>query len=544
LFFAVRREELPIMDPNTVAKKEANETIKPPSPPNLTSRSLIKPPNQNDIEDIARTFNITLEEKSVQSYLDLVKATLAPYEVLAASADNIPLVKYPRTPGYRPRAEENKYNAWYYKTNIKGAENGKLKGKTVVLKDNVCLSGVPMMNGSKTVEGYVPDVDATVVQRILDAGATIVGKAHCEDLCFSGGSHTNATGPVHNPNKHGYSSGGSSSGSAVLVAAKEVDMAIACDQGGSIRIPSSFCGVYGMKPTFGLVPYTGIFSIESTIDHVGPVTNNVTDNALFLEVLAGPDDFDFRQRIPHHVKFDYTKDLELGVKGLKIGIVKEGFELANSEDVVNQAVRNAAKSFATLGAEVTEISIPEHKTLAVPIWLSIALEGFTDQMIKGFSEGSGHKGLYVTSLIDAYRNGLMTNANQLADSVKVNLFAGEYIQRQYGRHYYAKSQNLNRLLTAAYDKALSQYDVLIMPTLPLRATKIPGPEIPREEWIARAFEMIPNTAPFDVTGHPAMTVPCGKHEDLPIGMMIISKHFAESTIYKVARAYEKNSPHK
>ena len=157
------------------------------------------------------------------------------------------------------------------------------------------LAGVPMMNGAATMEGYIPDIDATVVHRILDAGGTIVGKAHCEYFCLSGGSHTSATGPVHNPHKMGYSAGGSSSGSAVLVALGEVDMALGGDQGGSIRMPASFCGIYGMKPTHGLVPYTGIMPIEIYVDHTGPMTANVADNALLLEVLAGPDGYDPRQ---------------------------------------------------------------------------------------------------------------------------------------------------------------------------------------------------------------------------------------------------------
>src|SRR4029434_5411884 len=160
---------------------------------------------------------------------------------------------------------------------------------------NVCLAGVPMMNGASTLEGYVPDVDATIVTRILDAGGTIVGKVHCEYFCFSGGSHTGAAGPVHNPRRMGYSAGGSSSGSAVVVAAGEVDMALGGDQGGSIRIPSSFCWPYGMRPAHGLVPSTGIMPIELTLDHTGPMTRTVADNALLLEVIAGPDGLDPRQ---------------------------------------------------------------------------------------------------------------------------------------------------------------------------------------------------------------------------------------------------------
>src|SRR5499427_3820069 len=168
-----------------------------------------------------------------------MQANYAAYDAVDAMPDYVPAVKYPRTPGYRPEGEENKYNAWYVKTEIKGAPGGKLAGKRVALKDNVSLAGVPMMNGASTLEGYTPDVDATIVTRMLDAGATIVGKVHCECFCFSGGSHTGAYGAVHNPLKRGYSAGGSSSGSAAVVANRELDMAIGGDQGGSIRMPSS-----------------------------------------------------------------------------------------------------------------------------------------------------------------------------------------------------------------------------------------------------------------------------------------------------------------
>src|SRR2546429_6069971 len=201
--------------------------------------------------------------------------------------DEVPVVKYPRTPGYRPGPEENRQNAWYRKTSIKGAPSGKLKGKRVAIKDNVMVAGVPMMNGASTLEGYIPEFDATVVTRILDEGGEIVGKTHCEYFCLSGGSHTNATGPVHNPHRMGYSAGGSSSGSAVVVALGEADMAMGGDQGGSIRLPASFSGVCGMKPTWGLVPYTGIMPIEIFVDHTGPMTATVADNALLLEVVAG-----------------------------------------------------------------------------------------------------------------------------------------------------------------------------------------------------------------------------------------------------------------
>lgn len=208
----------------------------------------VKPPTPAELAAVGKQLGMSLSDDDVKFFLETMTGSVAAYNLLESMPDHLPAVKYPRTRGYRPEGDENKYNAWYYKSEIKGAPSGKLAGKQVALKDNVCLAGVPMMNGASTLEGYVPDVDATIVTRILDAGGTIAGKAHCEYFCFSGGSHTSAAGPVQNPRKMGYSAGGSSSGSAALVAAGEVPMAIGGDQGGSIRIPSAYCGVYGMKP--------------------------------------------------------------------------------------------------------------------------------------------------------------------------------------------------------------------------------------------------------------------------------------------------------
>jgi len=249
----------------------------------------VRRPTLDQLRSVAEDLGMHMSDAELKSYDGLMQANYAAYDAVDAMPDYVPAVKYARTPGYRPEGEENKHNAWYIKTEVKGASGGKLAGKKIALKDNISLAGVPMMNGASTLEGYTPDTDATIVTRMLDAGGTIVGKVHCEYFCFSGGSHTCAAGAVHNPHKMGYSAGGSSSGSAVVVATGEADMAIGGDQGGSIRIPASFSGIYGMKPTYGLVPYTGVMPIELTLDHTGPMTRTVRDNALLLEVLAGPD---------------------------------------------------------------------------------------------------------------------------------------------------------------------------------------------------------------------------------------------------------------
>jgi amidase len=390
------------------------------------------------------------------------------------------------------------------------------------------------MNGASTLQGYVPEIDATIITRILDAGGTILGKAHCEYFCFSGGSHTNAMGPVINPHKAGHSSGGSSSGSAALVAAREVDLAIGGDQGGSIRMPSAWCGTVGMKPTHGLVPYSGIMPIEATIDHAGPITGNVADNALFLEVLAGPDGLDPRQI---GVKTaPYTKALGGSAKGLRIGVVTEGFGHPQSEAASDAVVRGAVEAFGRLGATIDEVSIPMHRT-GMAIWSAIAHEGATVQMMHGNGFGFNWKGLYLPSLMRAH-DAWRSRADELSATLKVTMLMGQFVLAKHHGVHYAKAQNLARRLIAAYDAALADHDVLLMPTMPMKATPIPPPSASITEICARGFEMIHNTAPFDVTGHPAISVPCGVVDGLPIGLMLIGRHWDESTVYRAAHAFE------
>jgi amidase len=502
--------------------------------PERPARMAVKRPSLNQIQAIARDFGMNLSDERLAEFLALMETSMQRYDELDAMTDNLPSVHYPRSAGYRPSAEDNLFNAWYVKTEIKGAPRGPLVGKTIAIKDNVCVAGVPMMNGSSTMKGYTPDIDATIVTRILDAGGTILGKTHCEHFCLSGGSHTNSTGLVHNPRRHGYSAGGSSSGSAAVVVAGEVDMAIGGDQGGSVRMPASFSGCCGMKPTHGLVPYTGVMPIENTIDHTGPITMSVADNALLLEVLAGEDGLDPRQYAPQTDR--YTAALGRGVRGLRIAVVREGFGRPESEPDVDECVHRAGRKFRELGATVDQVSIPMHNK-AMAIWLAIAAEGSTNQMMKGNGMGTGWKGLYTTSLLDHHAN-WPTRADELSESLKITMFTGEYFQRHHRGHYYAKAQNLARKLRGAYDQMLGAYDLLMMPTTAMKAKPLPPPDAPLALIIQRAFEMLDNTAPFDVSGHPAMSIPCGMSEGLPIGCMLIGKYWAESTIYQAASAFE------
>jgi amidase len=498
------------------------------------SMTSVKRPTLDQMRDIVTSLHMSMSDREIAEYMEVMEGTFQAYDRLQQLPDNLPPVRYPRTPGYRPGAAENPLNAWAVKSEVRGAAYGPLAGKRIVLKDNVCLAGVPMMNGASTLEGYVPDVDATIVTRILDAGGTIVGKAHCEYFCLSGGSHTSALGPVHNPYKYGYAAGGSSSGSGALVGAGEVEMAIGGDQGGSIRMPSCWSGCYGMKPTHGLVPYTGVMPIEATIDHTGPMTATVADNALLLEVLAGADGLDPRQ---YDVRVDkYTAALGRGVAGMRIGVVTESFGHPSSEPDVDQKVRQGAERLRSLGATVEEVSIPMHLD-GPAIWSAIALEGLEMQMMHGNGMGFNWKGLYTTSLLDAHA-AWRARANELSRTLKISMLIGEYFVRHYRGHFYAKAQNLGRLLRQTYDETLNRYDLLLMPTLPMKATPIPDQNAPLALYCQRGFEMLPNTCPFDVSGHPAMSIPCGMSQGLPIGMMLIGKHYNESTIYRAAHAFE------
>ena len=496
---------------------------------------MFEKPSLTDLRRAAQQLGMNPSDEYLRAVDEITGPLAQAYAALDAMPDELPPVKYPRRPAHRPQGDENRYGAWYVKTSIKGKPGGPLAGRRVALKDNICLAGVPMTLGADIFEGYVPNVDATIVERILDAGGEIAGKAVCEYYCVSGGSHTSSTGPVHNPRKPGYSAGGSSSGSAALVAAGEVDMAIGGDQAGSIRIPASHCGIVGLKPTFGLVPYTGIAPLEITLDTSGPMTDNVPDNALLLEVIAGPDGINSRQRGVAAAR--YTQALEGGVNGLRIGVLAEGFGHPNSEPNVDARVRNAAERFAKLGATVADVSVPAHAQ-GFPVWAAIRGDAACVTLLKMNGAGINHEGLYVTSLLEkamAWRG----RADTFADTLKIATIFSKYTLDRYGGRFYAKAQNIRRRLRAAYDAALSAHDLLLLPTVPMKATPIPQKGAPPQEITRRSWEPTRNTCPFNVTGHPAISLPCGMEDGRPIGMMLVGRHYDEANIYRAAHAFER-----
>jgi len=492
-------------------------------------------PSLVELRRIAASYGFDLSDAELEQLSAVGDGTLASY----ARLDQLPAprlpVKYQRDAGWAPSEQENPFNAWAWRCSVKGAGSGKLKGRKIALKDNICLAGIPLRNGSAMLDGFIPNEDATVVTRILDAGGEIVGKAVCESFCCSANSHTCDGKPVQNPANPLYSTGGSSSGCGALLASGVVEMALGGDQGGSIRLPASWCGIVGLKPTYGLVPYSGIFPIEPTLDHVGPMTRTVADAALLLEVIAGEDGFDPRQI---HVRTaPYTEALTGGMSGLRIAVVQEGFGWEGSSEVeVDETVRAAVRKMELLGAKVSEVSVPLHRD-AIHIAYGIYMEGATAFMVSGDGMGFNWRGHYLLGLRDFYGRARRARPNDFPATVKLLALFGQYMSDRYNGHYYSKAQNLARMLRVAYDDVLADADLLVMPTTPMKPMLIPvDPDW--QTYFRAAFGTGVNAVAFDITGHPAISIPCGRVDWMPIGMMLVGRHFDETTVLRAAQAFE------
>lgn len=464
--------------------------------------------------------------------IDSVIADLAAGFDFVKAMPEVSKASVPPRSHHVPATDDNPNGAWVCQTTLRERDEGLLEGRTVAVKDNIAVAGLPMEGGTSFLKGYVPEEDATVVRRVLDEGATILGKAACEYLSLSAGSHTAAGGFVRNPHDASRTAGGSSSGCGALVASGDVDLAIGGDQGGSIRFPASFCGIVGMKPTHGLVPYTGILSIDAHLDHTGPMTATVADNALLLQVLAGPDGVDTRQQgVPEG---GYRLDEREGVAGLRVGVVTEGFP-EDTDPGVEARVKEAAELLTQNGAEVEVISIPEHLwigAVGVPLLL---LGGF--EVVRGGGFATHANMPVLSGLPEAFAR-WPDHADTMPVNVKAMLLGGALFDNVEGRGLYAKALRLRSAAMATYDRAMENLDAIVMPTTPVTAPKLPSQDADFFELYAAGGGGIGNTMQFDVTGHPALSVPCGSVDGLPVGCMLIGRYWDESTLYRLGAAIE------
>ncbi len=509
----------------------------------------IRLPTVDDLHEAAAANHLKLTDEELEAFQAILPGLFGAYEALERMPDpHFPIKYRDRDPGYRPSREEDPFNAIVRRCTVKGAPSGKLAGKRVGLKNNVCIAGMPMMCGSMVMNGYVPEMDATIVERLLDEGAEIVATLNLDNLAWSGAGDTSAHGPILNPHNLEHLAGGSSGGSAAALYYDDIDITIGADQGGSIRIPSSWCGVVGLKPTHSLVPYTNIAGMDATIDHAGPMARTVADAALALEVIAGKDPTDPRQYdVPVQ---PYTEVMKQGIGGVRIGIVEEGFGWPGSEPDVETAVNKALSLLGEMGADVARVSVPAHRDASAVAWgvgvegasavaWGVGVEGATAYFR---SNGMGHhwQGLYNPGMVESMGKSLRAQGNDLPPTIKLVLLIGTYVSERYHGRMYARAQNLRQGLRAAYDRALEQVDVLAMPTTPVKAHRY-EPDSGVEALLSHGWNMFQNTATFDVTGHPALNVPCGKSDGLPIGLMLVGKHFDDGTLFRVAHAFEQQA---
>lgn len=413
----------------------------------------------------------------------------------------------------------------------KGEEIAFLEGIPGAIKDNICTKGIKTTCASKILQKFVPPYDATVMQKLEAQNPVVLGKTNLDEFAMGGSTENSAYHPTCNPWNTDCVPGGSSGGSAAAVAAGTAVWALGSDTGGSIRQPASFCGVVGMKPTYGRVSRYGLVAYASSLDQIGPITKDVTDCAHILNIIAGRDEMDSTSldvQVP-----DFTKALVQDVKGLKIGLPKEYF-VKGMDPEVEAAVKNGVKELEKLGAEVVEISLP-NTDYAISTYYLIAPAEAATNLARYDGVSYGERAEDAADLVEMMTK---TRTQYLGEEVKRRIMIGNYaLSAGYYDAYYLKALKVRRLVKEDYDKAFKDVDVIICPAAPSVAYKI-GEKIsnPLEMYLQDAC-----TVPLNLAGLPGISVPCSYNKDkMPIGMQIIGKALDEETILRVAYTYEQS----
>jgi len=503
-------------------------------------------PQKSELENLARGLNFALTEDELEIMHERTVKQMESVERLMSLSHAASTAGPGRVEGISrdwsiPSPTEDPFNAFICKCKISCKTDGPLKSRSIGLKDTIAVAGVPMSLGSRGLMGYVPEFDASVTQRLLLSGATIAGKLNMYG--FSSGDASGDFGRVLNPEATDRETGGSSSGSAAAVAAGHVDVALGGDQGGSIRIPASWCGIVGFKPTYGLVPHTGIFGGDPTVDHVGPMARSVEAIADVMEVLAGPDGFDARQSGAPTPPVDFRQTLEDGVAGKRIGILRDA--LAEGDERQAMPVRTMSEALTAAGAQIIEVSVPLHNA-AGDAWLAIWLEGtwYMNQTLLG---GAMQKQWYPETLMQAIGHQANAAGHSLPYNYRQMVLMGAYLHKKFFGTVYARSQNLRKAVCAAYDEAFRSADALILPTMGSLPPRFNVGSTYKERVDLTVFggrgldlaEFVRNVAPFSYTGHPAISVPCGHIDGLPVGGQIVGRFFEDALVLRAARAVEK-----
>lgn len=412
-----------------------------------------------------------------------------------------------------------------------GKEMGILAGIPIAIKDNICTKGVKTTCASKMLENFIPPYDASVIKKLNESNAIVLGKTNMDEFAMGGSTENSAFFITKNPVNLGKVPGGSSGGSAAAVAGKMAPISLGSDTGGSIREPAAFCGVVGMKPTYGLVSRYGLVAFASSLDQIGPFSKNVRDNAILLNVIAGHDEMDSTSA--NYENKDYTKALVEDVRGLRIGVPKEYFAEGINEEV-RASLEKAIQKYKALGAEVEECSLPVTK-YALSTYYIIACAEASSNLGRYDGIRYGYRTKNFESLKDIYRN---SRTEGFGDEVKRRIILGTYVLSSgYYDAYYKKAQKVRTLIKKGFEEAFEKYDVLLTPTVPSVAFDIGSKsKNPLEMYMTDIL-----TVSINIAGVPAISIPCGKDSnDMPIGMQLIAKHFDEETLYRVAYTFEQN----
>ncbi len=410
---------------------------------------------------------------------------------------------------------------------MRGEMLSPLAGIPLALKDNLCTTGIETTCSSKMLRGFLPPYNATVVEKLQAAGSVFVGKANLDEFAMGSSTENSAFGTSHNPWNLETVPGGSSGGSTAAVAAGEAVWALGSDTGGSIRQPAAFCGVVGLKPTYGRVSRYGLIAFASSLDQIGPITKDVRDAALLMNVLSGHDPMDSTS-IDRSVP-DYTKALTQNINGLRIGVPKEYFAQGVTS-AVTDAVRAAITQMAALGAVAEEISLP-HTEYALPTYYILAPAEASSNLARYDGVRFGHRTARATNAVDLFEK---SREEGFGPEVKQRIMIGTYaLSAGYYDAFYLKAQKVRTLIKRDFDEAFAKYDIIVAPTAPTAAFKIGAVSDPLEMKLNDIL-----TIPANMAGIPAISLPCGFSNGLPIGLQIMAPAFGEETLFRAAHAYE------
>lgn len=505
-----------------------------PRPPSRRLRGFVRRATPADLTELAEREFYHLSDDEAIGYAEAVNQVLT----LIDQLDDVPVASLPvrhqrRDAGRQPTHDEDPLNAFIRLCRVEGVDEGVLRGVRVGVKDNIAIAGIPLTNGSRAMP-YVPIDDACVIERILDAGAVIVGTLNMDDFGSAGTGEASAFGPVLNPVDPSRSAGGSSSGAGAAVVSGRADLALGVDQGGSARIPAAFCGAVCLKPTHGLIPSHGVTHIDHTIDAVCPVARTVTLVATALDVMAGEDWRDpqwVRGAIPASRSVETMED---GVGGLTIGVVRESVEGTDCEKAVVAGVEEAKAAWSTAGATIREVSIPLWRNAwAIEVAL---ISQFSWAMAQSEGQGWGHLGHIDTERSRHFALTRRLEGDSFPPFYKVWMLVGRYLHERYFSAYLGKAQNLRAALRMQVDAAFRECDLLITPTTVGVAPALSVAPVSEMDILARGTTMSANTCPFNLTGHPALAVPSGADEaGLPTSVQVAAPYFEDARTIRAGK---------